>query len=78
MCHYLQNPFGQAKPRESILAGRSGKKEEDILKDELSKDRLRVMLMEMQKADTETIFPDVEHSSVTSISHQTLRNMPGK
>lgn len=40
----MQNPFGQAKPRESILAGRSGRKEEDILKDELSKERLNVRL----------------------------------
>lgn len=38
----MQSPFGEAKPRESILAGRSGRKEEDILKDELSKDKLRV------------------------------------
>lgn len=48
------------------------------MKDELSKDRLRVMLMEMQKADTETIFAESEHTSVTSDSDQALRNMSGK
>ena len=39
---YLQNPFGQAKPREAILATRTGKKEEDILRDELLKEKLKV------------------------------------
>jgi len=38
----VQNPFGQAKPRESILATRTGKKEEDILRDELLKEKLKV------------------------------------
>lgn len=38
----LQNPFGAAKPRETVLAAKLGKKEEDILKEELSKDRINV------------------------------------
>jgi len=36
------SPFGAAKPREAILAARTGKKEEDILKEEAAKDRLHV------------------------------------
>ena len=38
----VQNPFGAAKPRETVLAAKLGKKEEDILKEELSKDRINV------------------------------------
>lgn len=38
----LQNPFGAAKPREAILATRVGKKEEDILKEEVLKEKLAV------------------------------------
>ena len=38
----LQNPFGAAKPRESVLANRAGKKEEDILKEEVLKEKLQV------------------------------------
>jgi hypothetical protein len=36
------SPFGAAKPREAILAARTGKKEEDILKEDASKERLHV------------------------------------
>ncbi len=38
----MQNPFGAAKPRESVLANRSGKKEEEILKEEVLKEKLQV------------------------------------
>ena len=38
----LQNPFGAAKPREAVLATRVGKKEEDILKEEVLKEKLAV------------------------------------
>ncbi|EIE26720.1 hypothetical protein COCSUDRAFT_52434 [Coccomyxa subellipsoidea C-169] len=38
------NPFGAAKPRESILANRVGKKEEDILKEEVLKEKLALRL----------------------------------
>ena len=38
----MQNPFGAAKPRESVLANRAGKKEEDILKEEVLKEKLQV------------------------------------
>lgn len=44
-CHLKrdpQNPFGAAKPREAVLANRSGKTEDEILKEELSKDKLKV------------------------------------
>ena len=38
----LQNPFGAAKPREAVLANRVGKKEEEILKEEVLKEKLQV------------------------------------
>lgn len=38
------NPFGAAKPRETVLAAKSGKKEEDILKEELEKDKINLRL----------------------------------
>ena len=38
----MQNPFGAAKPREAVLATRVGKKEEDILKEEVLKEKLAV------------------------------------
>lgn len=38
----LQNPFGAAKPREAVLATRVGKKEEEILKEEVLKEKLAV------------------------------------
>ncbi|KAK9916924.1 hypothetical protein WJX75_008824 [Coccomyxa subellipsoidea] len=38
------NPFGAAKPREAILATRVGKKEEDILKEEVLKEKLALRL----------------------------------
>ncbi len=37
-----QNPFGAAKPREAILASRSGKTEDEILREELAKEKLKV------------------------------------
>lgn len=38
----LQNPFGDAKPREQVIAQRVGRSEEDILKDEVKKEKLHV------------------------------------
>lgn len=38
----LQNPFGDAKPREAIIASRVGKTEEEILKEEVKKEKLHV------------------------------------
>ena len=40
----VQNPFGSAKPRETVLAAKLGKKEEDILKEELIKDKINVRI----------------------------------
>lgn len=39
----LQSVFGDAKPREISLAGRSGKTEEEILREELAKDKIQVL-----------------------------------
>lgn len=38
----MQNPFGAAKPREAVLADKLGVKEEDVLKKEVLKDRVKV------------------------------------
>ena len=40
-CPSPQNPFGAAKPREAVLAQRTGVKEEDILKADAAKDKLQ-------------------------------------
>ena len=37
----MQNPFGAARPREAVLATRTGQKEDDILRAESEKDRLK-------------------------------------
>lgn len=39
----LQNPFGAAKPREAVLADRSGKTESEILQEEVAKEKLKVL-----------------------------------
>ena len=39
-----QNPFGAAKPREAVLANRSGKTESEILQEEVAKEKLKVLL----------------------------------
>ena len=41
-CLALQNPFGAAKPRETVLAAKSGKSEKDILAEEAAKAKLNV------------------------------------
>ena len=38
----LQNPFGAAKPREAVIAAKLGKTEEEVLKEEVSKEKLHV------------------------------------
>lgn len=38
------NPFGAAKPREAILAIRTGKTEEEILKEAVKAERLKLRL----------------------------------
>lgn len=37
-----QNPFGAAKPREAVLAQRTGKAEEEILKEAVLAEKVRV------------------------------------
>ena len=37
----VQNPFGAAKPREAVLANKLGLKEEDVLKKEVLKERVK-------------------------------------
>ena len=39
---WVQNPFGAAKPRESVLATRLGKDELAVLQEDLKKDRMNV------------------------------------
>ena len=44
-----QNPFGAAKPREAVLAQRTGVKEEDILKADVQKEKLHLRLDKEQR-----------------------------
>lgn len=39
---FLQSPFGAAKPRERVIAERAGKSEEDVLKEEVKKEKIQV------------------------------------
>lgn len=39
-----QSPFGNAKPREAVIASRVGKSEEEILKEEVLKEKLHVRM----------------------------------
>lgn len=41
----LQSPFGDAKPREVVIAQKVGKTEEEVLKEEVSKEKLHVSRM---------------------------------
>lgn len=54
------NPFGAAKPREAVLATRSGKTEDEILKEELSKDKLKLRLTSQQAEEKEGIEASIE------------------
>jgi hypothetical protein len=38
----VQNPFGDAKPREKVLASRTGKSETEILKEEVKAEKPKV------------------------------------
>lgn len=40
----MQSPFGAAKPREVVIATRVGKTEEDVLKEEVKKEKLHLRL----------------------------------
>lgn len=43
ICHVSQSSiFGAAKPREAVLASREGKREEDILKEDVKRERVHV------------------------------------
>ncbi len=54
-CIASQNPFGAAKPRETVLAAKLGKKEEDILKEELNKDKINVRILKACFCDIECL-----------------------
>lgn len=41
----FQNPFGAAKPREAVLAEKTGKTESEILQEEVNKEKLKVQLL---------------------------------
>lgn len=40
-----QNPFGDAKPREAILAAKTGRTEEEIVREEASKTKIHVCVV---------------------------------
>jgi len=46
----VQNPFGAAKPREAVLADKLGLKEEDVLKKEVLKERVKVRAAAQRRA----------------------------
>ena len=46
-----RSPFGSARPRESVIASRVGKSEEDILKEEVQKDKLHLRLNAKQNEE---------------------------
>jgi hypothetical protein len=39
---FVQNPFGDAKPREAVLASRTGKSEAEILVEEVKAEKPKV------------------------------------
>jgi hypothetical protein len=49
------NPFGAAKPREAVLANRSGKTESEILQEEVAKEKLKLRLTPEQAQEKEGI-----------------------
>ena len=60
---YIQSPFGAAKPREVIIATREGKSEEDILKEEVKKEKLHLRLNAQQleeKREQEAAVKEIE------------------
>lgn len=44
----MQNPFGDAKPREAVLASRTGKTETEILVEEVKAEKPKVSAAEWQ------------------------------
>ena len=46
----MQNPFGAATPREAVLADKLGLKEEDVLKKEVLKERVKVRAAAQRRA----------------------------
>ncbi|KAF5843472.1 hypothetical protein DUNSADRAFT_15767 [Dunaliella salina] len=57
------SPFGSAKPREQTLASRTGKSEEEILRDAIKQERLRLRLNPQQmeeKAALEALVDEVK------------------
>eukprot|EP00884_Botryococcus_braunii_P000215 jgi/Botrbrau1/10194/Bobra.116_1s0010.1 len=52
--------FGSAKPREAVLASREGKKEEDILKEDVKKEKVHLRLDKEQEAEKETAEKEIQ------------------
>lgn len=50
-----QNPFGDAKPREAILAAKTGRTEEEIVREEASKTKIHVRCMNTPSSGVEHI-----------------------
>lgn len=54
------NPFGAAKPRETVLAAKSGKSEKDILAEEAAKAKLNLRLSREERDQKEAAEQDIE------------------
>lgn len=52
----MQSPFGAAKPREVVIATRVGKTEEDVLKEEVKKEKLHVRAVGACAGDVGLVF----------------------
>ncbi|KAK9821417.1 hypothetical protein WJX81_001422 [Elliptochloris bilobata] len=56
------NPFGAAKPREAVLAEKLGLKEEDVLKKEVLKDRVKLRLSREQEEEKRALEGSIEEA----------------
>ena len=52
----MQSAFGAAKPREVVIATRVGKTEEDVLKEEVKKEKLHVRAVGACAGDVGLVF----------------------
>lgn len=58
--HARANPFGAAKPREAVLAVRSGKTEAEILEEEAKSQKINLRLNQEQRQEKETAEAAIE------------------
>lgn len=56
----MQNPFGDAKPREKVIAERTGKDEKDILVEDSQEYRFKLRLNPEQRAEKSTFDDEVK------------------